>query len=86
MTLKNKVCWLGIDWRIKTWMMCRDMRPVAKKIPECYTAIPAGEKFAGLNSILYLYTVKSYAENSEGDTEAALDAGFDVHYIPIVQF
>jgi hypothetical protein len=52
----------------------------------CYTTIPAGQKYAGLNSIPYRYTVKSTSVNSEGDEEAQLGAEFDVHNIPIFQF
>jgi hypothetical protein len=52
----------------------------------CYTTIPAGEKFAGLKSIPYRYTVHATAENAEGDDEAALGGQFDVHNIPIFQF
>lgn len=52
----------------------------------CYTTIPAGEKFAGLKSIPYRYTVHSSALNSEGDNEADLGGQFDVHNIPIFQF
>jgi hypothetical protein len=54
--------------------------------PDCYTTIPAGEKFAGLKTIPYRYTVKSAAVNSEGNTEATLGAEFDVNNIPIFQF
>lgn len=52
----------------------------------CYTTIPAGEKYAGLKSIPYRYTVTSTAENSAGDQEVQLGAEFDVHNIPIFQF
>jgi hypothetical protein len=53
---------------------------------DCYTTIPAGEKFAGLKSIPYRYTVRSTAINAEGDEEAELGAEFDIHNIPIFQF
>src|SRR5262245_39332817 len=53
---------------------------------DCYTTIPAGEKFAGLKSIPYRYTVDSTSENEEGDQEADLGAEFDVNNIPIFQF
>jgi len=52
----------------------------------CFTTIPAGQKFAGLTSIPYRYTVKSTAVNVEGDEESNLGAQFDVHNIPIFQF
>lgn len=52
----------------------------------CFTRIPAGEKFAGLMSIPYRYTVKATSENIEGDQEANLGAEFDVQNIPIFQF
>ena len=60
--------------------------PCTEEQPECYTTIPAGEKFAGLNSIPYRYTVKAYSQNPEGDTEAELGAEFYIHNIPIFQF
>lgn len=60
--------------------------PCTEEDPECYTTIPAGEKFAGLNTIPYRYRVRSIAENSEGDNEAELGAEFDVNNIPIFQF
>jgi len=52
----------------------------------CYTTIPAGQKYAGLKSIPYRYTVKSTSVNSAGDEEVQLGAEFDVHNIPIFQF
>jgi hypothetical protein len=52
----------------------------------CYTIIPTGEKFAGLRSIPYRYTVSSKSINANGDEEANLGAEFDVHNIPIFQF
>lgn len=48
--------------------------------------IPAGQPFAGLNTIPYRYRVTSIAENAEGDEEAELGAEFEVHSIPIFQF
>ncbi len=54
--------------------------------PECYTTIPAGEKFGGLKTIPYRYTVKSSSINTESNTEASLGAEFDVNNIPIFQF
>ncbi len=53
---------------------------------DCYATIPAGEKFAGLKTIPYRYTVKSSAVNDEENTEASLGAEFDVNNIPIFQF
>jgi hypothetical protein len=53
---------------------------------DCYTTIPAGEKFAGLKTIPYRYTVQSTSVNGEGDEEAELGAEFDIHNIPIFQF
>lgn len=49
-------------------------------------SIPAGQPFAGLNTIPYRYTVSSVAENTEGDQETELGAEFEVHNIPIFQF
>lgn len=49
-------------------------------------SIPAGQPFAGLNTIPYRYTVSSVAENTEGDEETELGAEFEVHNIPIFQF
>jgi hypothetical protein len=60
--------------------------PCTEEDPECYTTIPAGEKFAGLKTIPYRYRARSVAENSEGDEEAELGAEFDVNNIPIFQF
>ena len=60
--------------------------PCTELQPDCFTTIPAGEKFAGLNTIPYRYRARSIAENSEGDNEAELGAEFDVHNIPIFQF
>lgn len=53
---------------------------------DCYVTIPAGEKFAGLSSVPYRYTVKATAVNAYGDEEAELGAEFDVHNIPVFQF
>jgi len=47
--------------------------------------IPAGELFGGLNSIRYVYSVKSAAE-ARGATEAIVGAQFDVDYVPLFQF
>lgn len=59
--------------------------PCTEVQPDCFTTIPAGEKFAGLRTIPYRYRVRSIAEHGE-DQEAELGAEFDVHNIPIFQF
>ena len=49
--------------------------------------IPAGQLFAGLNSLEYGYTVKSAATNvRNADTEASVGAEFLVGNIPLFQF
>lgn len=49
--------------------------------------IPAGQLFAGLNSLEYGYTVKSAATNiNNGDKEASVGAEFLVGNIPLFQF
>ncbi len=50
------------------------------------TVIPAGEIFAGVNSIQYSYVVESSAVNIVGDEEATVGAEFLVSYIPLFQF
>ena len=54
--------------------------------PDCFVAIPQGEKFAGLNALQYRYTILSTAINQHGQKEVNLGAEFDVHNIPIFQF
>jgi hypothetical protein len=63
-----------------------NLTPVAGCSPCAQQTIPAGELFAGLNSIPYQYTVTSTAENAESEKEAELGAQFVVHNIPIFQF
>lgn len=48
--------------------------------------IPAGEVFAGVNSVEYSYVVNSTAHNITGDEEATLAAEFLVSYVPLFQF
>ncbi len=48
--------------------------------------IPAGEMFAGVNSLQYSYAVSSTASNITGAAEASLGAEFLVSYIPLFQF
>jgi Tfp pilus assembly protein PilX len=54
--------------------------------PEAPTLIPAGQPFAGLNTIRYQYTVSSVAKNAANDQEAALGAQFTMNTVPIFQF
>ena len=63
-----------------------DLQPVAECSPCPPATIPAGELFAGLNTIRYRYAVSSMAVNREGDEEASLGAEFEVHNVPIFQF
>lgn len=62
------------------------LTPVSGCNPCAQQTIPAGELFAGLNSIPYQYTVTSTAQNAESEEEAELGAQFVVHNIPIFQF
>ncbi len=48
--------------------------------------MPAGEIFAGVNSIQYSYVVSSTSTNTTGDHEAKMGAEFLVSYIPLFQF
>jgi len=48
--------------------------------------VPAGEIFAGVNSIQYSYVVSSTSTNVTGDHEAKMGAEFLVSYIPLFQF
>ena len=60
--------------------------PCTEEQPDCFTTIPAGQKFAGLKTIPYRYTVKSTSISPQNDTEAELGAEFDIHNIPVFQF
>lgn len=60
--------------------------PCTEEQPDCFRTIPAGERFAGLKTIPYRYTVTSTSENTAGDEEVQLGAEFDIHNIPIFQF
>jgi hypothetical protein len=60
--------------------------PCTEEQPDCFRTIPAGERFAGLKTIPYRYTITSTSLNSESEEEAELGAEFDVHNIPIFQF
>jgi hypothetical protein len=62
------------------------LTPVNNCAPCAPMLIPAGQTFAGLNSIPYRYTIKSTATNPIGDQEAELGAEFEVHNIPVFQF
>lgn len=53
---------------------------------DCFTRIPPGERFAGLNTIPYVYRVRSTSLNGQGDKEAELGGEFTVNHIPIFQF
>ena len=63
-----------------------DPCPPGTNNEDCFTKVPAGEKFAGLNTIPYVYRVRSTALNAQGDEEAELGGEFYVHNIPIFQF
>jgi hypothetical protein len=60
--------------------------PCTEEQPDCFRTIPAGERFAGLKTIPYRYTVTSTSENMAGDEEVELGAEFDIHNVPIFQF
>lgn len=60
--------------------------PCTEEQPDCFRTIPAGERFAGLKTIPYRYTVTSTSVNPEEDEEVQLGAEFDIHNIPIFQF
>ncbi len=62
------------------------LNPVSGCAPCAATTIPAGQKFAGLNTSPYRYTVESNSVSLQGDKEAELGAEFDVHNIPVFQF
>lgn len=59
---------------------------VAGHNPEPPTQIPAGQPFAGLNTIRSRYTVSSVARNTANDQEASLGAEFSMNVVPIFQF
>ena len=63
-----------------------DPCPPGTNNEDCFTKVPAGEKFAGLNTIPYVYRVRSTALNAQGDEEAELGGEFYEHNIPIFQF
>lgn len=48
--------------------------------------LPAGDTFAGLNSIQYLYTVASKALGNAGNAASQLGGEFEVNNIPVFQF
>jgi hypothetical protein len=48
--------------------------------------LPAGDSFAGLNSIQYLYTVDSKAIGYAGNAASQLGGEFEVNNIPVFQF
>ncbi len=47
--------------------------------------VPAGDPFAGLNAILYVFDLHSDAVNSQGFTEASLDLRFEARLVPMFQ-
>ncbi|MGH7806325.1 MAG: hypothetical protein ACREQJ_18395, partial [Candidatus Binatia bacterium] len=48
--------------------------------------LPAGDAFAGLNSIRYRYSAQSDDLHADGNPKAGLRAQFEVNYVPIFQF
>jgi hypothetical protein len=48
--------------------------------------LPAGDAFAGLNSIRYRYSAQSDDLHPDGNAKAGLRAQFEVNYVPIFQF
>jgi hypothetical protein len=63
-----------------------DPCPPGTNNEDCFTRVPPGEKFAGLNTIPYIYRVRSTSLNAQGDEETELGGEFYVHNIPIFQF
>ena len=78
--------WVGNQLALYELEEVSGYAPCTEEQPDCFTTIPPDEKFAGLNTIPYRYTVKSSGMSNSVDTQAELGAEFDVHNIPIFQF
>lgn len=75
---------LGSDTHQRT--VSYHVTPVPGRNPASPELIPAGQPFAGLQSIPYDYTVTSIAQNGFGDQEATVGGQFTVNSVPIFQF